>query len=110
MLGELAGQKESDSGLDLSGRDGLALVVVSETGSLSGDPLEDVVDEGVHDGHALGADPGVGVDLLQDLVDVDGVRLLPLLLAFLAIPGGTTGLLAGFLFGFLSRNGRHVCR
>ena len=33
-------------------------------------PLEPVVDKGVHDGHGFGQDPGVGVDLLQHLVDL----------------------------------------
>jgi len=108
VLGKLAGQQESYSGLYLSAGDGLALVVVSKTRSFSGNSFEDVVDEGVHDGHALGADPGVGVDLLQDLVDVDRVRFLPLLLAFLTVTGGTASLLTGFLFSFLSCDWRHV--
>ena len=33
--------------------------------------------EGVHDGHGLGGDTGVRVNLFQHLVDVDGVRLPP---------------------------------
>lgn len=108
VLGQLTGQEQADSGLDLSGRDGLALVVVSEARSLSCDPLEDIVDEGVHDRHALGADSSVRVDLLQHLVDVDRVGFLPLLLAFLAVTGGTASLLAGFLLCFFTRNGRHL--
>ncbi len=106
MLGQFTGEEQSDSGLDLSGGDGLALVVVSEAGSLSGDPLEDVVHEGVHDGHSLRADPGVGVHLLQDLVDVDGVGFLPLPLAFL-VTGNTSGFLACLFLGFLSSNWGH---
>lgn len=84
MLGQLAGQKQAHSGLDLPGGDGGALVVVSQAGRLTGDTLEDVVHEGVHDTHRLGGDAGVGVDLLQHLVDVDGVALLPGLSALLA--------------------------
>ncbi len=83
MLGEFSGEEEPDGGLDLARCDGGPLVVVGETGGLGSDPLEDVVDEGVHDGHGLGGDAGVGVDLLEDLVDVDGVRLLPLPLPLL---------------------------
>lgn len=108
VLGKLAGQQESYSSLYLSAGDGLALVVVSKARSFSGNSFEDVVDEGVHDGHALGADPGVGVDLLQDLVDVDRVRFLPLLLAFLAVTDGTASLLTGFLFSFLSCDWWHI--
>lgn len=77
MLGELTGQEKTDSGLDLPAGDGGALVVVSETAGLGGDALEDVVDEAVHDAHGLGGDSGIGVDLLQHLVDVDSVALLP---------------------------------
>ena len=77
MLRQLSREQKADRGLDLPGGDGGPLVVVRESGSLCGDPLEDVVDERVHDGHGLGGDAGVGVDLLQHLVDVDGVGLLP---------------------------------
>uniref|UniRef100_A0A453T208 Uncharacterized protein n=1 Tax=Aegilops tauschii subsp. strangulata TaxID=200361 RepID=A0A453T208_AEGTS len=90
VLGELAGEDEADGGLDLPGGDGGLLVVAGELGGLAGELLEDVVDEGVHDGHGLGGDADVGVHLLQHLEDVDLVRLhallrllLPLLLAAL---------------------------
>ena len=53
MLGELTGKEEPDSSLDFPGGDGGPLVVVGQTGSLSSDPLEDVVDKRVHDGHGL---------------------------------------------------------
>uniref|UniRef100_A0A9L0SPM7 Histone H2B n=1 Tax=Equus caballus TaxID=9796 RepID=A0A9L0SPM7_HORSE len=52
---------------------------------LARDALEDVVDERVHDAHGLGRDAGVGVDLLQHLVHVDGVALLAAALALLAM-------------------------
>ena len=48
------GQQEPDSRLDLPGGDGAPLVVVGKPAGLSGDPLEQVVDEGVHDAHGLG--------------------------------------------------------
>ena len=76
----------------------MLLVVSDELGGLGGDLLEDVVDEGVHDGHSLGGDAGVGVHLLEDLVDVDLVGLgLGLLLAAIAALGD--GLLGGLLGG-----------
>ena len=90
MLGELTREEEPDRGLDLAGRDGGLGVVLGELGRLPGDALEDVVDERVHDEHGLGRDAGVRVDLLEHLVDVDGVRLLPLLLALGAAGGGLT--------------------
>lgn len=62
MLGELSGEDETDSGLDLTRRDGRAVVVRSELGSLGCDALENVVDERVEDGHGLVGDTSVGVD------------------------------------------------
>ncbi|XBH61053.1 hypothetical protein VPH35_115559 [Triticum aestivum] len=90
VLGELAGEDEADGGLNLPGRDGGLLVVPRELGGLAGELLEDVVDEGVHDGHGLGGDADVRVHLLEHLEDVDLVGLhallgllLPLLVAAL---------------------------
>jgi len=109
VLGQLTRQEEPDSCLDLPGGDGGPLVVVGQAGGLSSDPLEDVVDKGVHDAHGLGGDAGVGVHLLQDLVDVDGVGLLPPLLALLLITLGDGFLgLARLLGGLSGGLGRHV--
>jgi hypothetical protein len=94
VLGELAGEDEADGGLDLAGRNGRLLVVPRQLGRLRRQLLEDVVDEGVHDGHGLGRDANVRMHLLQHLEDVDLVRLhrllrllLPLLLATLLARG-----------------------
>merc|ERR1712121_368729 len=78
MLGEFTWQQKPHSSLDFPGCDGGPLVVVGQTGSFSSDPFKDVVDKGVHNAHGLGGDTSVGVDLFQHLVDVNGVRLLPL--------------------------------
>ena len=107
MLGQLSGEEKPDSRLDLPGSDGRPLVVVGETGGLSGDSFEDVVDERVHDAHGLGRDSGVRVNLFQHLVDVDGVRFLSLLLLFL-VSGSTGGLGLTRLLRALGGNfGRH---
>ena len=83
MLGKLTGEDETDAGsesedesersdrsdlrgLDLTRRDGRLLVVSSELASLGCNTLEDVVDEGVQDGHGTVGDTSVGVDLLED--------------------------------------------
>ncbi len=84
VFGQLPGQQQTHGGLDLSGSDGGALVVVSETRRFTGDALKDVVDERVHDPHRLGRDPGVRMNLLHHLVDVDSVALLPGLSALLS--------------------------
>ena len=108
MLGQLSWKDEPDSGLNLPGGHGRLLGVPSELGGLAGDLLEDVVDEGVHDGHGLGGDSGVGVDLLQHLVDVDAVGFLPAaLLLLITLGDGLLGLTG--LFGSLSGGlGWHV--
>ena len=101
MFGQFTGEEEPDGSLDLPGGDGGPLVVVGQAGSFSSDTFEDIVDEGVHDAHGLGGDTSVGVDLFQDLVDVDGIRFLSPAVLLLAILGDSLG---GFscLFGGLS--------
>ena len=108
VLGQLSGEEQPDGGLDLPGGDGGPLVVVGQAGGLGGDALKDVVDEGVHDGHGLGGDTGVGVHLLQDLVDVDGIGLLPAPLLLLVSLGDVLLGLAGLLGGLSGGLGRHV--
>ena len=101
VLGQLSGQEEPDSGLDFPGGDGGPLVVVGKTAGLSGDTLKEVIDEGVHDAHGLGRDSGVWVHLLEDLVDVDGIRFLPFLVPLLLVSlGDGLGGLAGSLGSF----------
>ena len=56
---------------------------MGQTGSLTSDALEEVVNERVHDAHSLVGDTSVGVDLLQNLVDVDAIGFLAPLLVLL---------------------------
>ena len=107
MLGELTGKKESDGGLDLTGGEGVLLVVANESGGLGGDLLEDVVDERVHDAHGSLGDTGLGVDLLEDSVDVDAEGLGSSALGgFLGSRFGGSSLGDGSSSGFL---GTHFC-
>ena len=75
MSGEFSWEDELDGRLDFPGGESSSLVEADELGSLSGDSVEGVVDEGVHDVHGLLGDSDVGVHLLEDLVDVDGEGL-----------------------------------
>ena len=97
MLGQFTRQEEPDSGLDLPRSDGGTLVVVGQARSLSSDPLEDVIDKAVHDGHRLARDASVGMNLLENFVDVDPIALLPapflLLVPFRDVLLGLAGLL-----------------
>ena len=97
VLGQLTGQEEPDSSLDLPGGDGGPLVVVGETAGLSGDALKEIIDKGVHDAHGLGGDTGVGVHLLQHFVDVDGEGLLALGFALFLVSGWGSLFDDGFL-------------
>ena len=107
VLGQFTREEEADSSLDLPGGDGRPLVVVGKAGSFGSNAFEDVIHEGVHDGHSLGGDTSVGVDLLEHLVDVDAVGFLPPALLLLVALGdrflGLTGLLGG-LSGSLGRH------
>jgi hypothetical protein len=108
VLGEFSGEKKTNSGLNFSAGDGASLVVVSEARSFGGDSLEDVVDEGVHDTHSLGADSGIGVNLLQNLVNVDGIGFLPpLLLLFLVTFRDVFLGFSRFFGGLTGSSGRH---
>ena len=91
VLGELSGQKKSDGSLDLSGGESVLLVVSDELGGLSGDLLEDIVDERVHDGHGSLGDAGLGMNLLEDSVDVDGEGFNSLLLLGNLLLSGLSG-------------------
>ena len=73
VLGELPRKHEADRGLDLPGGEGGLLGVHSKLAGLAREAVEDVVDERVHDRHALLGDASVRVDLLEHLVDVRAV-------------------------------------
>ena len=104
MLGKLSGEDEADGGLDLAGGQSLAVVVAGQVASFGGDAAEDVVDEGVHDSHTGLGDTSVGVDLLEDTVDVGGVGLDALLGALGAGVLDALALLGHGSSGFLARH------
>lgn len=101
VLGQFSGKQQSNGSLDLPTGDRTALVVVGQSRRFGGDSIEDVVHEGIHDRHGLAGDTGVGMDLLEDFVDVDGEGFLPALLPLFFVTGsysflGLTGLFNGF--------------
>ena len=110
MLGELTGQQQTDGGLDLATSDRRALVVVSETGRLGGDALEDVVYKRIHYAHRFARDTGVGVHLLQHLVDVDAVALPPFSVSLLVTTSRCLRLADGLLGALRCCFGRHDFR
>jgi hypothetical protein len=97
VLGKFTRKDKTNSGLDLARRDGGTLVVGSQLGSFRGNTFKDIVDERVQDGHGLVGDTSIGMDLLQDLVDVRGVGLTTSDLSLLVIRRlGLSGLGGGF--------------
>ena len=110
VLGELSGKHQTNRRLNLARRQRALLVVRAELSSFPGNALEDVVDEGVHDGHPLLADSRVGVHLLEHLVDVSGIGLNALLATFLLVAGGLHGFGGSLLAGCFRHAGRKdVC-
>ena len=111
VFAQFSWEVEADGRLDLAAGDRVLLVVVSQSGGLGGDTLEDVVDERVHDAHCLAGDASVGVNLLQDLVDVDGITLFPssppglLTVGFGSAWPQTRRLFLSFLCRYFSRHG-----
>ena len=107
MLGKFSGQHKTNSGLDFSAAQSSLLVVSGKLSGFGGDSLKDIVDERVHDGHSLLGDTSIGVDLLQDLVDVRRVALGTLLAALGAASGllGWCCLLGRLLGGCLGHGG-----
>ena len=100
VLGQFTGEHESDSSLDFTAAESGLLAVGRELSGLGSDALEDIVDEGVHDGHTLLGNTGVGVDLFENLVDVRRVRFRALLALSLGA-GGLLGCLSRLLGGCL---------
>jgi hypothetical protein len=101
VSGELSGEDELDGRLDFPGGKSSPLVEADELGSLSGNAVEGVMNEGVHDVHGLLGDADVGVHLLEDLVDVDGEGLNSSS-SGLAVGGGLGGLGLGRFLSHLS--------
>ncbi|EKU20529.1 histone H2B, partial [Nannochloropsis gaditana CCMP526] len=99
VLGQLTGQRQADSRLDLAGGEGGLLGVTSQLASLRGEAVENVTDEGVQDGNTTLGDTSVGMHLLEHLVDVGAIALhAGLLLGALAcLLRGLGGLLRGGL-------------
>lgn len=68
MLRQLSGQQEPDRSLHLSAGDGGALVVLGQPGRLRGNPLKQVVDEGIHDAHGFTGNTRVRMNLHTQIV------------------------------------------
>jgi len=88
MLSEFSRQQETNSGLDLSASDSVLLHTTQKHANNSAHLSSEPVDEGVHDAHSILANSSVGMNLLQNLVDVGLVgTIVTLGVATLALTG-----------------------
>ncbi len=104
MLGKFSRKHKADGSLNFTRRESRFLVVASQLASLKCNAFKDIIDEGVHDGHSPLTNSGIGVNLLQHLVDVGAVGFNSL---------GALSLVHGFLGGlrgFLTRSLCHFQR
>ena len=102
MLGKFTRQHETNSRLNLATAQSSLLAESRKTTSLGGNAIKDIVDEGVHDGHALLGDSRIRVDLLENAVNVSRPRLHTLLGAL-----GSRSLLGCLLGRLLGRSLGH---
>ena len=77
MLGELTREAEPDSCLNLAGGNSAPLVGTRKNPSLSSETIKDILGHVLENGHSLGGNTSIGVDLLENLVNVSSVGLLP---------------------------------
>ena len=81
--------------MDIARRKSSLVVLLAQPVGLIGNLLESVLDESVHDGHALG-DTSIGVHLSEDIVAVYRVGLMRFLWRVVA-----AGFLVDFLIGMI---------
>ena len=74
MLRQFSWKEKSYCGLNLARGKGSLLCVSRQAGSFQSESFKDIVNEGVENRHSLLGDASVGVHLLQNFVDVGGVR------------------------------------
>lgn len=97
VLGEFAREDEFACAGNRACVESAPLVVLDDGGCFSGDAVEGVSDERVHDGHGFLAHSHLRVHLLQHFEDVQVERLVSLLAA--ASGGGGTAVLLGITRG-----------
>ena len=97
VLGQLSGQEQTNRSLNFSRRNGRFLVVVGQTRSFTGNSLKNIIHERVHDAHSLAGDTSIGVDLLQNFVNIDSIAFFTFGSSLLAATNSASGFLASFL-------------
>ena len=99
VLGQFPGKHEAYCGLNFAAAERGFFVVRGKLSRFRRNALKNVLNERVHDGHALFGNTSVGVDLLEDLVNVAAVRFRALFGLFGTTRGGFLG--RGFARGLL---------
>ena len=88
---KFSGEDELDSRLDLSGWESSSFIESNEFWTFSGNSVESIMNERVHDVHGFLWDTNVGVHLLKNFVDVDWEGLDSSSSGFLVSFGGFWG-------------------
>ncbi len=105
VLGDSLIMKEKSS-LDFARGDGWPLVVGCKGCNLvscSSNALKEVIDKWVYDVHGLGGDVSLRVALLEDLVDINSIRVLLFsVFGLLVALGNVLGILSRVLCGMLN--------
>ena len=70
MLGQFTWQEEPNRRLYFSAAEGLLFIDTNEFLALLAEAVEYVVNEAVHDGHRSLGDAGLGMNLLEDAIQV----------------------------------------
>ena len=105
VFGQFTRKHEADGRLNLATAQRSLLVVRRELSSLRGNAFKDIVNKRVHDRHALLGNTRVGVNLLQDLVNVRRVRFRTLLVLRRLASGRLLWSLCGGLLGWCLGHG-----
>ncbi|KAH9624374.1 hypothetical protein KSS87_011886, partial [Heliosperma pusillum] len=85
MLSQFTRQHKSHSSLNFPGSNSRLLVVPCKLRRFLSKLLEDVVDKAVHNAHRLARDSDIGMNLLENLKDVDLVGFNALLVSLLLL-------------------------
>jgi hypothetical protein len=107
---EFTRQHETDRRLDFPTAQSGFLVVRGQLSRFSRNAFKDIINKGIHDGHALFGNARIGVDLFQHLVNVRRIRL-DALFGLGAFRSGSGRFLGGRrLGGLLGRSLGHGCK
>ncbi|GIY97453.1 hypothetical protein CEXT_359141 [Caerostris extrusa] len=97
MFRKFSWQQQTNGCLYFSACNSGTLVVMSKTRGFGSKTFEYIVHKAVHNRHSFTGNTGIGMNLLQNLVDVNTETFLPLLFPFKFLSPGRGALSAFFI-------------